>query len=263
MQRFFLPPEQTRGETLTLSDREAHHALHVVRLRPGEIVMVLNGQGERLLCTAGNFGKRHVELRVTEREQVPSPAWKITLIQAVPKGKVMDSIVQKATELGTHRIIPLLSARAISQIDPERSESKMEHWNAIAIEAAKQCGSPWLPRIETPVTPKDLLQRGEPFDLALLGSLRAGARHPRVCFEEFRARAQSPASLPAMTTAPATVAFWIGPEGDFTPEELDAIEASGACPISLGPLVLRSDTAAIYCLSVVNYARQARGASPA
>src|SRR5262245_51152042 len=107
MQRFFVSPDETRGETIVLSEREAHHALHVVRLRSREVVEVLNGQGERLQCEAVGFSRRAVELRVTRRETVPARAWPVTLLQAVPKGKTFDTIVQKATELGVHRIVPL------------------------------------------------------------------------------------------------------------------------------------------------------------
>jgi 16S rRNA (uracil1498-N3)-methyltransferase len=108
----------------------------------------------------------------------------------------------------------------------------------------KQCGTPWLPAIEPPTAPEEFIRRREPVDLALVGSLRAGSRHAHVWFDEYRKRHNA---------SPRSVHVWIGPEGDFTATELDAIEASGARPITLGQLVLRSDTAALYCLSILNY----------
>lgn len=244
MQRFFLPPEETQGDVLQLHDREAHHALHVVRLRAGETVQVLNGSGDRLTCEVATLARREIHLRVVARESVPRPPWRITLIQAVPKGKTFDTVIQKATELGAHRVIPLLSHRVVSQIDPEKNDAKLDHWRAIAIESVKQCGSPWLPRIDTPIPLEPLLSALEPSALRLIASLRPGARHPRVVFDEFTKR---------RSELRGEIQVWVGPEGDFTEGELNAIEAAGAAAITLGPSVLRADTAAIYCLAMLNY----------
>jgi 16S rRNA (uracil1498-N3)-methyltransferase len=242
VQRFFLPPEETRTDSLTLEEREAHHALHVVRLRPGEEVMVLNGHGERLWCETTSLTRREVHLRVTRRESCPPRPWPVTLIQALPKAKTFDTIVQKATELGAARVIPLLSQRVVSQIDAERSESKLEHWRSIAVESIKQCGSPWLPVLEAPIPLPDLLPRLGPAPLCLVASLRPNAQHPRGVISAIVAK-----------TNPGAVQVWVGPEGDFTDDELDLLEKRGARPVSFGPLVLRADTAAVYALSILNY----------
>src|SRR5262249_48603304 len=105
----------------------------------------------------------------------------------------------------------------------------------------------WLPRVEAAVTPAQFIARNEACDLALLGSLQAGAQHPRKYLREFEEREGR---------TPKSVIVWIGPEGDFTPGELTAIQKSGALPITLGRLVLRTETAAVYCLSVLNYELQ-------
>jgi len=247
VQRFFLPPSETHGDLLTLSEREAHHALQVVRLRSGERVMVLNGAGERLTCEAIELTRRAVRLRVLQRQSVSLRSWPITLIQAVAKGKTFDTIVQKATELGVSRIVPLLSERVVSQIDADRHASKQEHWRAIAIESIKQCGAPWLPVIEPPVGLEASLNRSDSAVLRLVASLRSKARHP---WQLLKASVLSPGAKPGI------VEIWVGPEGDFTDAELDAIEAGGAQPITLGPLILRADSAAVYCLSIVSCALQ-------
>jgi 16S rRNA (uracil1498-N3)-methyltransferase len=114
----------------------------------------------------------------------------------------------------------------------------------VAIEAIKQCGAAWLPNVEAPVTLPQFLARKEQFELALVGSLQGDGQHPRQYFEAFRAQRKR---------QPETVCVWVGPEGDFAPAELDAIRGAGALPITLGPLVLRSETAAVYCLSILNY----------
>ena len=197
MQRFYLPPDETRADVLTLSDREAHHALNVVRLRPGEIVMVLNGEGQRLTCETVELGRRAVRLRVTGREVLPGRSWPITLFQAIPKGKAFDTIVQKATELGARRIVPLVTRRVVSQIEPDRHAAKLEHWRAIAIESIKQCGSPWLPDITAPTSLEDCLVARESAALSLVASLRANARHPwRLLEDAMSATAGKPGVSP-------------------------------------------------------------------
>ena len=140
--------------------------------------------------------------------------------------------------------MPVLSERTTLRLDGETAAQKAAKWQLVAIEAIKQCGSSWLPAVETPVTPGDFLQRNEPFDLPLVASLQPGSRHAREYFEAFHTRHGHP---------PRTASVWIGPEGDFTPDEVNAIQAAGAQPITLGPLVLRCETAAVFCLSILNY----------
>ena len=244
MHRFYLPPGDSKGDTLSLSERDAHHAAHVLRLRDGERVVVLDGAGQELLCEARKDGQDHFILTVKQRSSVPPLPCEVTLLQAIPKGKIIEGIIQKATELGAHCIVPILSDRVTTQLDDESAASKAERWQLTAIEAIKQCGSAWLPKIEAPVTPKDYLARGEKFELPLVASLQSDRRHPRDYVKTFQAE---------KGRLPKTACVWIGPEGDFTPAEMNAIKSAGALPITLGRLVLRSETAAIYSLSVLNY----------
>jgi 16S rRNA (uracil1498-N3)-methyltransferase len=160
----------------------------------------------------------------------------------------LESIIQKATELGVARVLPLLSERVATRLEGAAAGGKADKWRQSAIEAIKQCGQPWLPEVEKPLTLRALLARGLSFDLALVGSLQGDGRHPRAYFQEFEAQHRR---------RPQSVAAWIGPEGDFTGEELDLIRAGGARPIDLGPLVLRSDTAALCTLALINYELQA------
>ncbi len=247
MHRFYLPPESVQHHTIQLSEREAHHAINVLRVRVGERVVVLDGAGKELLCEIASLDREQVTLRVASRQTLPPLPYELTLLQAITKGKTMDVIVQKATELGVHRIVPVLSERTVAQVEAERASAKVEKWEQTAIEAIKQCGSAWLPKIEVPVTPKDYLNRNERFDLVLIASLQNDSQHPRKQIETFLAEKQR---------LPKSVAVWIGPEGDFTPAEINAIRSSNALPITLGALVLRSETAAIYSLSVLNYELQ-------
>jgi 16S rRNA (uracil1498-N3)-methyltransferase len=271
MHRFYLPPEHCTASTLRIEGREAHHALHVLRVKRCQPVVVLDGAGHEFLCDVAEASRNAVTLRITQKNSIPPLPCQITLLQALPKGKIIESIVQKSVELGAHRIVPLLTGRVVTQLGEKDMATKREKWQLVAIEAIKQCGAAWLPKIEMPVTIQEFLSRrsaglrpgttglqragsetGAPgpaeesfaFDLSLVGSLQTDRRHPRAYFQEFQA---------TYGRLPHRVAVWIGPEGDFTPDELKAIQASGAQPISLGPLVLRVETAAIYCLSILNY----------
>jgi 16S rRNA (uracil1498-N3)-methyltransferase len=243
MHRFYLPPKSCAGQTLRLDTREAHHALKVLRVKYGELVAVLDGVGNEFLCTVENCSRDAVTLSVSLKNFKPPPSCQITLLVAIPKGKIIESIIQKSVELGAHRIVPILSERVVTQLDGENGEHKREKWEQVAIEAIKQCGATWLPKIDAPMTIENFLARKEKFDLSFVGSLQKERRKLREIFSEIDA---------AKKRTPQNVGVWIGPEGDFTLDELKAIQDSGAVPITLGNLVLRVETAAVYCLSVLS-----------
>jgi 16S rRNA (uracil1498-N3)-methyltransferase len=183
-------------------------------------------------------------LSVVERRELPPSACEITLAQAIPKGKLIETIIQKATELGAARIVPLLTERVAIRLSDADAAVKQVKWQQVAIEAVKQCGAARLPRVDAPVSIAQLLARKEAFEFTLIASLHEGGRHPREFLRDFASR---------QGRLPRSVCVWVGPEGDFTPEEAASVRDAGACPISLGPLVLRTDTAASYCLSFLGY----------
>src|SRR6185437_4024689 len=155
MHRFYLSPTEAKARPLTLAGREAHHALRVLRVRRGDEVTVLDGAGHEFRCTVDNFDRDKVQLAIAETKTIPALPCPITLLQAVPKGKIIESIIQKATELGVARIVPLLTERVVMDVDDKHAARKGEKWQQVAIEAIKQCGAAWLPRVEAPVTPKE------------------------------------------------------------------------------------------------------------
>jgi 16S rRNA (uracil1498-N3)-methyltransferase len=244
MHRFYLPPDQTQGPTLFLTGAEAHHGTRVLRLHRKDKVTLLNGAGAEFLCEIEASDRDKIKLAVLEHRQAPSRLSQVTLLVGIPKGKIIESIIQKATELGAARIVPLLTERVAIKLDAKEAVRKAIKWQQIAVEAIKQCGSPWLPAIEPAVTPQAFLHRHEPFDLPLVASLQPGSKHVREFFDHFRS---------AQYRRPTSVSIWIGPEGDLTEAEITAITSSGVHPITLGSLVLRVETAAIYCLAVVNH----------
>lgn len=248
MHRFYLTPTDCRGDLLTLPESEAHHAARVLRVRKGERVVVLDGAGTEILGEVAESSGSRLNIRVMQRNSIAPLPYQVTLLQALTRGRTMDLIVQKATELGVTRIVPIISERSVPQVSDDEGDSRVTKWELTVSEAIKQCGSAWRPLIGSPQTAQAFLSSGERFDLSLVASLKPDSMHPRVQFEAFVREHQR---------RPKSVAVWIGPEGDYTPAEMNAILSAGALPVTLGQLVLRSETAAIYCLSVINYELQA------
>jgi len=240
MHRFFLPPEfWTRA---TLGPDESRHCVNVLRHTPGDLVSVFDGAGRQALAEIVSASPRAVTLSIsTENLQTPPPC-RITLAQAIPKGKNMDLVVQKAVELGAARIVPLLTERTIVRLAPGELEKKREKWHEIAIEACKQCGQNFLPSVELPHALGDFLSGPFLPDFLLLASLQPDARPLKSLLAAFES---------AHGSLPRNVGVLIGPEGDFSPAECELARESGAEPMTLGPIVLRTETAAIYCLSVL------------
>ena len=248
MHRFYIPPADCYNNPLRLSPAESKHARSVLRLREGDRVVVLNGAGKELLCQAAEVRNDSTTLEIIQENRVPPLPFEITLYQAVAKGKAMDFIVQKATELGAHRVVPVLSDRSVPDWDDAKTAAKIEKWRSICIESIKQCGSAWLPTLEMPMKPSAAIEEARAAEVSLIATLQSDAKHPRAHIDAYAAKNGQ---------APKKLAIWVGPEGDYTPAEINTIR-TGALPITLGPLVLRSETAAIYCLAVLNYELQAR-----
>jgi 16S rRNA (uracil1498-N3)-methyltransferase len=241
MHRFHLPTEL--WESATLDPKESHHCLQVLRLAEGDRVTIFDGQGREAMATISSTAGGVVTLQTTATTTTPAPPCAITLGQAVPKGKNMDLIVQKAVELGAARIAPLLSDRTVVQLDPDDSRKKQEKWHATTLEACKQSGQNRIPDVSLPVAPRDFFQLPSSKNaLLLIASLQPDARPIKTVLQEYK---ETHSSLPAHVTV------LVGPEGDFTPAEIALAKSHGYQPITLGPIILRTETAAIYCLSVL------------
>lgn len=241
MPRFYIPPSQWHLGNLEIEGGEAHHCLHVLRMQPGDRATVFNGQGMEATVELASIKRERIELKVIDRSTTPPMACHITLAQGIPKGKTIELIIEKATELGAAALVPLLSERTILQISPGDSVRKQEKWERVAVEAAKQCGQNWLPRVDLPQTPKAFFDAAPSFDLMLIASLQPEALHLKNVLLECKGRPL------------ARILMMVGPEGDFTPAELALARSRGCRPITLGPIILRSETAAFYCLSVLSH----------
>ena len=245
MHRFYLPPND--WSAAILPESEAHHARSVLRLGSGDRLVVFDGRGREATAEITGVDSKAVQLRLLQETRTAPLRARLTLAQAIPKGKNMDLIVQKAVEIGAAEIFPLLSARTVVQLDEESALQRQSKWQTVALEAAKQCGQNWLPEVHQPSSP-DAFFRERPADreeLRLVGSLQPGAMHLKKILAEY---AQSHHG-----SRPQRVLMFIGPEGDFTPAEIALARSHGCLPLTLGPIILRVETAAIYCLSILSY----------
>lgn len=236
--RFYLTPEEWTSTEPTLGSEDSHHCADVLRLQVGNRVTLFDGAGSVADATLTEVHRKHCRVTIGERTITPPLKCSITLVQAVPKGKNMDLILQKAVELGASTIVPLLTRRTVVRLDEEDGSRKQERWQQIALEACKQCGRNQVPPVTQPCSMEEFLKQPHQ-GLLLLASLQPGA----VSIKE------------ALSKAPQhqAVTVLVGPEGDFTPEESAAALAAEAIPVTLGPMILRAETAALYCLSVLNY----------
>jgi 16S rRNA (uracil1498-N3)-methyltransferase len=244
MHRFYLTPEKWNVDALVLAGAEARHAARVLRLKPGSRVAAFDGRGREVTAEIVSITRNEIRLRKLHEARTPPLRCRITLAQAIPKGKNMDLIVQKAVEIGAAEIAPLLSDRTVVSVGEEAVAQKQQKWQQIAIEAAKQCGQNWLPVVHAPKTVRDFFPAAPHFDLQLIGSLQSDSVHLKTVLADYRRE---------HSDRPASVMMCIGPEGDFTPAELNLARAHGCIPITLGPIILRVETAAIYCLSILSY----------
>lgn len=232
----FLLPAAAWPESPALTGDEARHLAQVLRIKPGESVTVFDGCGHRATAEVLSVTRDHVALRLGTTQVTAAPLPAITLAQAIPKGKNMDLIVQKAVELGIAAIHPLVTRHTV--VHP--GDGKSDKWRRTALEACKQCGQDTLPAIAEPRPfAQWLADLTESPDLRLIASLAPGARPLREVLHAHPG------------TAAATLL--VGPEGDFAPEETTAALAAGFVPVSLGPIVLRVETATLFCLSALRY----------
>jgi 16S rRNA (uracil1498-N3)-methyltransferase len=235
--RYFLPAAQWKDCQLTLTDDEAHHCTRVLRSKLGETVEVFDGEGRSAQGEIFSLGKDQVEISLDNEPSLSNKPPEIHLIQAIPKGGNMELIVQKAVELGISSIQPLITENTI--VRSEQMEKKLAKWQRIALEACKQCGQNYLPTILPVQKFSTWIEMRQSAELNLVAALL-------------------PTSLPLADVFSAdlklkSASFLIGPEGDFSDKEYEKITSAGYLPVTLGDIVLRVETATLYCLSVIKH----------
>lgn len=236
---YYKGPKLSVGTRVQLEKGESHHLVVVLRARIGEKVILFDGEGgvwEGIL----DIDSKAVFLKIISELKAEKPKYNIILAQAMPKGKGMEEILQKATEIGVTKIIPLKTDRTELKLDKERETKRIERWKTTVIEACKQSGNIYVPEILEVQGIKEFLKESQLIEKALkvTASLEKGAKSLKSYFEK---------------ELPQSIVWLIGPEGDFSEEEYRLAFESGFQPVSLSKNVLRVETAAIYALSITDY----------
>ena len=242
MHRCHVKTEALLADAFTLGRDEARHLQTVLRVQPGDRVTLFDGRGRTRVAVITSLEKHGLSLAADApvHEHPCHPCF-ITLFACVSKGNRMDWTVEKAVELGVGCIVPVISDRTIVRLDEEDGIAKAARWSRVAEEAARQCGAAWLPVIIPPAPFKACLPIMTQTAPVFVAALTPAAKPLRE-------------ALAAFASPPPVAGWFVGPEGDFTPAELDALRASGALAVSLGQHVLRAETACLYGLCALNCA---------
>ena len=235
MHRHLVTTEQLAQPTLELGRDEAHHLMRVLRVRDGDEIELFDGSGGRARGRVVNCGKHSLLLeRQGEVVVAAPPRVRLTLFPCVSKGKRMEWTIEKASEMGVDCIQPVLSERSVVRLDSAReSRDKRERWQKIAAEATRQSGGVWMPRVSVPKGFEDILTELQKVKVLLVAALDAEAR-PLLSV------------LEGLEEGEGEIGWIVGPEGDFTPEEVRRLREIGGRFCSLGENVLRTETAALY-----------------
>ena len=239
--RFFVSRSLITDGTVLITGTDARHISIVLRLKAGDRITVCDMQRTVYPGVLVRVSPEECEARLSEGMSASSePPYTVTLYQGIPKGDKLDTVVQKAVELGATEIVPVMCERAVSRPDRASAEKKLIRLRRIAAEAAKQCGAHWIPELSDAV-PLESLNLPP---LTYVAALSEDARP----------------LMPSLPAAPPNAVGWFsGPEGDFSPDELAWLRRQGCRLVTLGPLVLRAETAALYGLSVLNCWRNSQG----
>ena len=240
LDRFFAAPENWNEGFVVLGSEESSHCRRVLRKRVGDRIAVFDGEGRWAVGTVGGDTAAEVQITVEEEGQSSEGLPTISLAVAIPKGKTMDLIVQKAVELGVQMIQPLVTEHTVVRLEEGSAGRKRDRWQRVALEACKQCGRNVLPRVEVASSLEDWLGARAEGSVGLLASLTPGV----VSLKE------ATRNLPVETKA---VELLVGPEGDFSQAESEAALAKGFQAVSFGEVIMRVETAVMFGLSVLGY----------
>jgi 16S rRNA (uracil1498-N3)-methyltransferase len=240
--RFFVPPELLRPSPIVLEGALAHQLGRVLRLRPGDEIELLDGQGEAWLVALEQVAPQRCTARELRRYRLATePATRFVLYQGISKGQKLDWVWQKATELGASELVPMATARSIGAELRQVGSTRLDRLQRIAQEAAEQSGRARVPVVRPAIAFDEALSEREPGDLALVGALIPEAQ-------------PLPKVLAARETPPTTVRLYIGPEGGLDDDEIAQARDQGVQPITMGPRTLRTETAGVALLAILAYA---------
>lgn len=236
--RFFCPAQNIDNKRILITDRkEIHHIVDVLRLTQGSKIIIFDGTGREFEGIIKDISKGKLEVAVEKKSEMKKKAFSITLACALPKNSKFDFIVEKTTELGIDRIIPLNTDKTEVFLTKERMLSRVHHWRKIAISASKQSQRRFVPEIDELKSFKEAVSEAKNYDLAIFPTLQGKRSDILAVLNSFEGK---------------NVIVFIGPEGDFTKEEIKFAQCHGCRLVALGPNVLKVDTAAIFTVAILS-----------
>jgi 16S rRNA (uracil1498-N3)-methyltransferase len=240
MNRFYCKFSDVQGDKIMIGDlKELHHLKDVLRLKSGEKAAIFDDQGNEYLVKLQNLSAAAAEFSVLEKKnRLNLPKTQIVIACAIPKKSKIDDIIDKLTQLGVDRIIPLITERVIIKLDGDKAVLRHKRWVNIAITASKQSQRNSVPVVDPATDFQELISGSKEFDLKLIPNL-AGQRK---ALKEVLAKA-----------SPKKVMVLIGPEGDFSDKEIAAAIQAGFIPVTFGDQVFRVETACLYIASILAY----------
>ncbi len=239
MPRFFVKSETIKDEKIYISGDDAYHIARSLRMAVGDALTVSDGDGTDYLCTLVRIRDDECECKIEEKHSsLTEPKIKISLFMAFPKGDKLETVVQKAVELGALEITPFESSRCIKRPKADKVDKQTARLAKIALEAAKQSGRAKLPKVNAPLTYKEMLSEATRAELALF------------CYED-----ESGTTIKSALKSKKceTISVIVGSEGGFSPEEAALARECGCVSVTLGPRILRCETAPDYALSAISY----------
>jgi len=249
--QYLVTSHNAKAKTFELQGKEAHHLAIVLRKKPGDVIRLFDGKDQVFWGVIERVFSQEITGRIVEsspdRYQIPKLPYEIYLYQALPKGAKWDWVLEKCTELGVERFIPIVSARTIPKIEAKELPKKMSRWRKVLEAAAKQCGVLRIPEIEEPKSFREVLSMIFPSPLGGEGRVRGS----NLFLFAWESELANPIwEVLNGVPKPQRVSIFIGPEGGWTTEEAELAKKEGLIPVGLGPTVLRAETAGIVAISM-------------
>lgn len=253
MHRFLCRSCDILEDHIIIGDRQqCHHIKNVIKIKPGERVVIFDENGNEYNCVVSQVKDKislDIKSRILRKSEVDKV--RLTVACAIPKKAKIDDIIDKLVQLGVHRVIPLKTERVVVKLDKHKEVLRLERWKKIALSAAKQCQRNDLAVIDSIKSFKEVIASSAEFDLKLIPNLVGERKSLKDILDKFF-RDGSFANGSTNRTVPNMIVL-IGPEGDFSSQEVSLAQAAGFIPVTLGKLVLRVDTAAIAVASFINF----------
>jgi len=240
MHKFFVTPKDIRGNSITITGEDVHHIKKVLRMDIGDELMVSDGNGKDYICKIDSFLKGIVKCTIIEKLNVNAESpLSIILYQCLPKSDKMELIIQKCTELGVKEIVPVISSRTIVKMEDDKRDKKLERWNKIARESAKQSNRAYVPIVRPPLNFEKALEEISELDLGIIPWEKENGNGLKHVLRDRK--------------GVRDIGIMIGPEGGFSNEEVDKARKCGLISVTLGPRILRTETAGFVIVSIVMY----------